>query len=649
MNKGLLFKIVIFIILTNLPCCVLLAGDTDSLRTSYTSDSNKAAVLSAHAFSLAETNPDSSLLLSQAAINIALQSNNIACYASCLRIAGIAYFRSGKYDSAQKYFLSARRIFHKIHDTLGEVKVLESLSSMSSHEEDYQSALNQLSAAIQLMGTTKEAEYPFIELMMGMIYNNESEHAKAKMYLKNAADDFLKINDQKSYADAICDLGNVYFALANTDSAIYCYRIALNIYSRSNSEVKTAVMYENLGDAFLTKNGEKITPWLDTSLLYYQHAYDLYSGLKNIQDFAVVKIHMSEALIKKKKFTLAKKYLPEALAVFQSQRKTYYNYITLTLLSRLYNEMHMYNKAYDFLAKANLYTDTLNEENKTKAMADMLAKYEAEKKDKTITLLNTQNTFLKSQKKLADHNLYKTRIIELFCLVVIALSVFLGFLLMNRYRINQKLNEMQMRNRISNDLHDDVGSSLSSILLLSNIAGRSAIHRPELVNKISENAREAIERIGDIIWSTNPKYDDGENLRPKIMNYIAPLCQVQDIGFHINISETIKNIKFSMEMRKNIFLIIKEAVNNILKHAQATEINIEIILNEKNILLQICDNGIGFDNSVTYNGNGLENMRMRAEALSGKLRLETGIGTKISIVFPVPGMPLFSEKTETKL
>jgi signal transduction histidine kinase len=174
-------------------------------------------------------------------------------------------------------------------------------------------------------------------------------------------------------------------------------------------------------------------------------------------------------------------------------------------------------------------------------------------------------------------------------------------------------------------------------LLLSNIAAEATIHKPELINKIGENAREAIERIREIIWTTNPKYDEGENLRPKIINYIAPLCQMHNIHTDINISEAIKNIKFSMEMRKNIFLIIKEALNNILKHSGATVITFNLFLKEKMLVFEITDNGKGFDRNDSNNGNGLKTMVSRTESMGGTLLFDTvtGGGTKIMVTLPL--------------
>ena len=631
-------------------CCMyrfaVLGQNIDSILASNTTDSNKAKALCKYAFNIAERNPDSALLMAKESLKITPLTKGTSAYANSLNAIGWAYFRLGKHDSAKWYLENAKTAFHSQHNIKDEARVLINLGNVSQTEQDYQGALNQLLAAMQLIGSSEELEYALAEKVIGIIYRKQGNLVKAKLYLKKASVDLLLHKENKLYADAISSLGNVYYDLGNIDSASYCYHKALNINLVLKNLSGAAIAYEDLGGIFLSKSDKQPVPSLDSALYYYQHAYNLFCVLKDTEDIAYEKITLSEVLIRKKQYPLAQKYLLEALVTFRSEHATSNIYNALNLLSTVYNEMHDYHKAYDLLRQANVYNDTLNQQNKNKDIDNMLAKYETDTKDRTIALLNTQNALLNTKKQLAERNLYKTRITELFALIVVALSAFLTFVLMNRYRIKQKLKEMLLRNHISNDLHDDVGSSLSSILLLSNIATDANAHNPELLSKISENAREAIERISEIIWTTNPNYDDGENLRSKIMNYIVPLCQIQGIALNVNISESIKNIKFPMEMRKNIFLIIKEAINNILKHSAAQEINFILFIKGKNLIFEITDNGTGFDINNGNKGNGLETMRTRAESLGGKFLLETkpGNGTKILVTLPLPRVTYFTKK-----
>ena len=641
-----MLRVAIMIFFSCMYSCVACSQNIDSLLASNASDSDKVTQFSNYILNVTERNADSGLFLAKRSLLIPLFSKGKPDNAHALNAIGWAYFRLGKYDSAKWYLSSAEKDFHARHNANAEARVLINLGNVSQIEQDYKTALNHLLAAMQLISSSDGSEYAVVEKMIGIIYRKQGDLINAKVYLKKASADFLRLKEQKYFADAYSSLGLVYLALAyadlsNLDSAAFCCHKALDIYLQQNSRTGAALANEDLGQIFYSKSDEKQGPLLDSSLYYFQQAYNIFCQMKDTQDMVFEKATISDVLIKKKQYPLAEKYLFEILPVFKSQHATSSIYSTLILLSTLYHDTHNYNKAYDYLIQANAYNDTLNQQNKDAAIADVLAKYETDKKDRTIALLNTQNALLNTKKQLAEHNLYKTRIIEIFSFILIILSVAFALVLLNRYRIKQKLLELQLRNHISNDLHDDVGSSLSSILLLSNIAAGSDSHMPELITKISENAREAIERISDIIWATNPKYDDGENLRSKIINYIAPLCQIHNIAFTLNIAEIIKNIKFPMEMRKNIFLIIKEALNNIFKHAGASQISLNLFLKDKKLVIEIADNGKGFNSNDPYNGNGLKNMRGRAVALGGEVLFDTipGNGTRIFVTLPLSNIP----------
>jgi len=194
-----------------------------------------------------------------------------------------------------------------------------------------------------------------------------------------------------------------------------------------------------------------------------------------------------------------------------------------------------------------------------------------------------------------------------------------------------------MRNQIASDLHDEVGSSLSSILMLGKIALDEPNGRDEIINKINNNAEEMIERISDIVWATNPKYDDGKNLKEKISNYILHVNKLSKLTINLAIDDEIAAIKFQMDVRRSVFLVIKEAINNILKHAHASVITINVHLEQYTLHIMIADNGNGFDVQHHNNGNGLENMKARTESVGGKFTLISGNnkGTSINIVIPL--------------
>ncbi len=203
-----------------------------------------------------------------------------------------------------------------------------------------------------------------------------------------------------------------------------------------------------------------------------------------------------------------------------------------------------------------------------------------------------------------------------------------------KIRINQVLKLQAVRNRIARDLHDDIGSTLGSINLYSQIANvKLQQNKPEeikaILNKIGLSSREIIDKTGDAVWAIKASNDTLKNLVLRMESYAALLLGSSNINFTINCDEKIVDLKLEMNQRKNIFLIFKEAIHNLIKYAHCTEVSIDIKKIAGRIQIQIKDNGIGFDThspndnwngvgrDTIYNGNGLKNMKLRAEEIGG--------------------------------
>jgi signal transduction histidine kinase len=159
-----------------------------------------------------------------------------------------------------------------------------------------------------------------------------------------------------------------------------------------------------------------------------------------------------------------------------------------------------------------------------------------------------------------------------------------------------------------------------------------------LLETIADNTKEVIDKMGDIVWMMNPKYDEGGNLREKLEQYILRVKEIAPFEIHFNSPEGIDNIKFTMELRKSIFLIFYDAINNALKYSQATELNISLTMVDKNIQLIIEDNGKGFDKATVIAGNGLETMALRTQDCKGNFNIWSAPckGTQVKVIIPIP-------------
>ncbi|MGZ5220822.1 MAG: triple tyrosine motif-containing protein, partial [Chitinophagaceae bacterium] len=226
---------------------------------------------------------------------------------------------------------------------------------------------------------------------------------------------------------------------------------------------------------------------------------------------------------------------------------------------------------------------------------------------------------------------WKTWWFVFFCVA----SVFAIAYAIYRYRLNQVLKLEKLRSRISSDLHDDIGSTLSSISILSEVAIQENDKRQsiEMVKEIKESSISLMEKMDDIIWSVNPKNDSLENLMIRIKRFASHLFEAKDIDYSITIDDSIRDISLSMEYRQHIYLILKEAINNIVKYAECTEASIQIKKGTGVLKISITDNGKGFSPALLHPGNGLLNMKERAGLINAELKIISvpGEGTKISL------------------
>lgn len=208
-------------------------------------------------------------------------------------------------------------------------------------------------------------------------------------------------------------------------------------------------------------------------------------------------------------------------------------------------------------------------------------------------------------------------------------------------RLRQILKLYRLRSSIAKDLHDDVGSALSSIALLSRIAKEgktnARMQPAEIFSRIDDTSKRMIDLMDDIVWSVNPDNDRFSNMLVRMREYAAEMLEAKNIDFSFTTGDDIDELKIPMQMRKDYFLIFKEGVNNLAKYANCTEAAIAIQKQGRNIITTVKDNGQGFDAAIINSGNGLKNMQSRAATLKGKIEIETaeGKGTCITLTIPV--------------
>jgi signal transduction histidine kinase len=213
-------------------------------------------------------------------------------------------------------------------------------------------------------------------------------------------------------------------------------------------------------------------------------------------------------------------------------------------------------------------------------------------------------------------------------------------------RLHMKLRELERqaaldkeRARIAKDIHDQLGCCLTRIVLLSELVthqraenGRAGKH----IQQIFSTAREGIKSLDETVWAINPRNDTVPDLIDYTGQFVVDFLRTANIRCHVDLPDQPLDRHVASEVRHNLFLVIKEAVNNLVRHARASEAWLRVNVSNDSLNLSIADNGSGFNSNNGHGGDGLRNMRQRMEDIGGRFEIDShpGEGTKIALVVP---------------
>lgn len=222
--------------------------------------------------------------------------------------------------------------------------------------------------------------------------------------------------------------------------------------------------------------------------------------------------------------------------------------------------------------------------------------------------------------------------VVIYFLLLAGVGVYLFFL----YDFRQKLKLHYVRNRIASDLHDEVGANLNSIAIFTELLRKKVANDASLLpilDRITSNSEETVTLMRDTVWAINPENDSTEKLVERMRAFGVEILAAKDIPFEFSVPDLKHSDGLSMEQRRSLYLVYKEAVNNIAKHSEAK--NAECTLKKEGDVLKIRirDDGRGFDPGATFEGNGLRNFasRGREENMRVSVTSRPGEGTTVTV------------------
>ena len=215
-----------------------------------------------------------------------------------------------------------------------------------------------------------------------------------------------------------------------------------------------------------------------------------------------------------------------------------------------------------------------------------------------------------------------------------------------RYHTRRLIELERVRTRIATDLHDDIGASLSKIAILSDVAGQqlSAMKGSPVAGplaQIADTSRDCVDAMSDIVWAVNPQRDHLSDLTHRMRRFAEDLLDAKDIAFTIRSNLDDKDVHLGADLRREVYLIFKECINNLVKHSGCTEAGVVFGSDGPSLVISITDNGKGFEtgtngNSSGMGGHGLASMQRRAHALGGSFSIQSSPGRGTSVTLKVP-------------
>lgn len=418
------------------------------------------------------------------------------------------------------------------------------------------------------------------------------------------------------------NLAEAYFIKNELDSAIFYSKKTQREAIIDKNKRGEIVSLIQMGDAYLKKDES------DSALFYLIEAKDL-STKEQLLDLKLNSLaSLAQTEFSRNHLKLSNDILEEGFELQKSSSpiNSYYKILFLEKASEIYSQQK------DFQHLSLSLKQLTKEQSKTKEIYNkqFLSVFMSGLQNES-KLLNMEVEKAVQSKKLANIRLY---------IILLAIIVLIALFLTYRYYTQHKLKMAELRNKISQDLHDEIGSTLSGIAMYSyviknQIKSGNEVVVNESLHIIEKNATDMVKKLSDIVWSVNPLYDNLGQLFIRLYEFLIELAQVNQIQAHSSFSPELEKIKLTMIQRKNLYLICKEAINNAVKHSACQNIYFLVSKNHSTLTVSIKDDGRGIDNT-TSSGNGLVNMDKRAQEMKAEMeRISSEKGTEILISFKI--------------
>ncbi|HEY3402538.1 MAG TPA: tetratricopeptide repeat protein [Ohtaekwangia sp.] len=526
---------------------------------------------------------DSARINLQKALVIAQEINDYSLQAGIYNDMGnLSLTENNHLGALQEYLLSAKLQDSLLQDPVGQARALLNIGNIQYNLQHYDKAIQYATEAQQIADKNNYHKgVAYASQLMGRVYRSQQKLDLALAEFTKAMDQYIRMGDKRSAAETELSIGNIYYDKSDFRKAQAHYFNALQQAKSISNETLKVYTYSALGYVF-----------------YEQKLY-------------------KEAIL----------YVDSSRVTALTINDQYSVLDAYKLLLVLHKDQHQYKEALGYSELYAALSDSLIKAGNQTKMDELEVIYQNEKKAAEIELL-------KSDQK-------QQQTIQIATIIVLALVIVVALVLINRYRVLNRVKRMveieRVRNGIARDLHDDVGSTLSSINILSQVALAEKNRNVEsYLQRIGDQSARMMEDIGDIVWSINPNNDSIHKVIVRMREFANEILEPKSIRYHFT-EKISEGLHLDADKRKNLFLIFKESINNAAKYSQANELEISLHQEDHSLVMQVKDNGQGFDDQSVKLGNGLNNMSDRASEINGSVTIKSQLqkGTLVELRMPL--------------
>ena len=628
--KGLLCAF--YVIISALP--VLASQERDSLfrLIGSTSDLKKVSQLYYELCQFYRNrNVDSCYIAAQKCLQISVKANFQEGIAKGYIGMAMALEVKGELDKASFYLDSSRAYLKKLNDPKLTFNREFAVGNIYRRKGKYALALNQYTSCVRMARKSKnDTLVSRAYNAIGVTYVTLGNLKLAEEFHLMALALRLKIGDPKLLEISYENLGIVNREKKNYDRALFYYFKAIKLIPTDDSS-GVAFAYNDIGAAYSLKNETK------KASFYLRQSIRIRENINELEELAYTYNYLGENYERAGNLTSAEQNIKKAYAIAAKIGNNKQRVEALQSLSDFYARNKMIDSAFSYIQKHNRLKDSLLEQDSRLLTAELTTKYETEKKEKALAL---------SKMEIVRKNNFILFVVSGFVVFLIAAIAFFRNTRVKQKKLKAenelklKLAEAEVRTklqeeklRISRELHDNIGSQLtfihSSIQNLKNVTIADQADRLEETSKLTSST---IRELRQTVWLINHSDISFEEFIVKLREYLRPLqASLPEIGIETNVA---RHFTLSSPVATNLFRVIQEAINNALKYAEASRIELEVVFNDEGLLqFSITDNGKGFNQENVIEGFGIRNMRTRIEQMNGNLDVRSVPGSGSVIAF----------------